>query len=369
VVAVLAELEYEYRRVKVECPACGKEQFVKLRSEGLAMKNGIMSLVIRAACDHEFHLYLDKSYQVRGYEKVDMIVASEMMQVDDAISSFMKDEGMKESKGSMKDSKVRNEFERERFLETFIKFFRGVDASDVYFSPVLYGGSRVAKEKMIPIIEPASPAQVQLASESTIDAVAQEQEIADETIPGPPASEQITDELASAARPAVDLAKESGDEAQEEASGMELPFETIKIQYENRVKKINEIMINLELQNLDNEDALGDVELVKKKAKLQKIREELEAQFNKLLQDHGVEKQDFTIEDVKAQFEGRIKKINQLMLNLELENLNETMSDIDLEKKKIKLEQIREDLKAQYNKFLDGHGIEHQDVEEEETPE
>lgn len=114
---------------------------------------------------------------------------------------------------------------------------------------------------------------------------------------------------------------------------------------------------------------MSDVDLVKKKAKLQKIREELDAQFNKLLQDHGIEKQDLTIDDEKAQFEERIKKINQVMINLELQNLNEAVTDIEFEKKKLKLEQIRDDLKAQYNKFLKDHGIEHQDLPEEESSE
>nr|MDO8111948.1 hypothetical protein [Candidatus Sigynarchaeota archaeon] len=189
---MLAEPMYEFRRVKVQCPTCGTEQAVKLRVDDLVSKNGVASLVIKATCDHEFHLYLDKQFKIRGYEKIDMVV-------------------------------------------------------DCRPAPA------------IPCPEPAK---------STI-----------ETAP----------EVASTPEAAMETNPEAARETAEEGT-TEIPFEEIKAQFELRIKKINEIMINLELQNLN--EVVNDVDLVKKKAKLTKIRDELEAQFNKVLQEHGVAKLD-----------------------------------------------------------------------------
>jgi hypothetical protein len=354
---MLADIEYEFRRVKIECPTCKKEQFLKLKADGMVTNQGIMSLVIRAACDHEFHLYLDKGYKVRGYEKIDMIVASEMMHVDDAISSFMKEEGMHESSSDIKQGKLRNEFDRERFLETFIKFYRAVDVSDVYYSALLLKGSKISKDKALPVVEPETPVKIENIAQRVAEFIASKQE-------PQPTAPKIPAEPPKIAPPPVTQVNESPESPPEETSGLEIPFEAIKVQYESRIKKINEIMISLELQNLD--ETVDDVELVKKKAKLQKIREELEAQFNKLIQEHGVQKKDFAVEDMKAQYESRIKKINRMMIDLELQNVNDAMDDIELEKKKVRLEQVRDELKAQYTKFLDDHEIEHKDIDADE---
>ncbi|MEX2727327.1 MAG: hypothetical protein Q6353_008735, partial [Candidatus Sigynarchaeum springense] len=138
---MLAEPLIDVRRVKIQCPACGKEQYVRLHVENLVMKNGVVSLVIKAACDHEFHLYLDKQFQVRGYERIDAVVSAEMLQVDQEISDFMKGEGIKERASGGFVGKLRNDFERDRYLETFIRYFRGADVADSYWIEAI-GGHR-----------------------------------------------------------------------------------------------------------------------------------------------------------------------------------------------------------------------------------
>ncbi|MBN2154243.1 MAG: hypothetical protein JW839_22500 [Candidatus Lokiarchaeota archaeon] len=335
---MLAEPIIDFRRVKIECPSCGKEQYVKLCTERLEPTNGVVSLVIKAACDHEFHLYVDKQFQVRGYERIDAVVSAEMLQVDQEISDFMKGEGIKERASGRFVGKLRNDVERERYLETVIRYYRGADVADSYWVAEI-GGRRPepatfdpAKNFPLPPL-PSSPAppvvnhgaQVPpVAPTPAGKATARKEKAGLEGLPPPKASvisqatpglvtatpedPKIETQTTRATEPGVEhvpetpvadpgiavkpeaeaVAASAPTEAPEAPEAPEITLDDLRSQFEARIKKINDIMIKLELDNLN--EAVSDVELVKKKAKLAKIKDDLEVQFNKIVSERGLDK-------------------------------------------------------------------------------
>nr|MDO8088351.1 hypothetical protein [Candidatus Sigynarchaeum springense] len=350
---MLAEPLIDIRRVKIECPACGKVQYVKLRVESLVTKNGVVSLVIKAACDHEFHLYLDKQFQVRGYERIDAVVSAEMLQVDQEISDFMKGEGIKERVSGRFIGKLRNDIERDRYLETIIRYFRGADVADSYWVDAISGHRPVpakfepAKAFPLPPL-PSFPAPPETVPAST----------APSPPPSGPAAGAAPDPIPAAA---VTASKAVSSKAKSGLKGLPPP------KAKTSPAPVQEpIVAPAEELKVEIKPDLAAVPIASTVSQAPVITPEKEAgpeaeAVATPAPPAPTEVPEITMEDLRAQFEARVKKINDLMIKLELENLNEAVSDIELVKKKAKLSKIKDDLEAQFNKIVSERGLDKSD--------
>lgn len=55
----------------VVCPYCQKSGFINLHSIELTKSISCIKLNKNTLCEHQIHIYIDKNYVVRGYEKID----------------------------------------------------------------------------------------------------------------------------------------------------------------------------------------------------------------------------------------------------------------------------------------------------------
>ncbi|MEX2757276.1 MAG: hypothetical protein Q6365_018005, partial [Candidatus Sigynarchaeota archaeon] len=60
------------KSIHVQCPACGLKQEVDVPA-ALIKENikGVSTIAIRARCGHGFHIYVDKNFAIRGYQRSD----------------------------------------------------------------------------------------------------------------------------------------------------------------------------------------------------------------------------------------------------------------------------------------------------------
>ncbi|NMC05518.1 MAG: hypothetical protein GYA24_09910 [Candidatus Lokiarchaeota archaeon] len=411
---MLAEPVIDVRRVKIECPACGKEQYVKLRVDSLVAKNGIVSLMIKAACDHEFNLYLDSQFHVRGYERIDAVVSAEMLQVDQEISDFLKDEGMQERASGKFVGKLRNDIDRDRHLEVLIRFFRGADVTGSYWIPAISG-----RRPELPKLEPAKafplpplPSFPAPPTQPTTSAAPFPALAANTLPPGPPktamqvsphgvdrAPATIASHPAPAAEPPstlpvpAPLAKAKHGLKTLPTPATRVPPSQVPAPAEPSPPTIPagspvEAPVDVLVKNPAPVDAStrvleevpapveGQVIIEKPEIETEPANEseavviaEVHAGTGTIetLQGHdhaastsqpsAPEVPEITLEDLRSQFEARVKKINDLMIKLELDNLNESVSDVALVKKKAKLSKLKDDLEAQYNRIVSERGL------------
>ncbi len=449
---MLAEPVIDVRRVKIECPACGKGQYVKLRTESLEMRSGAVSLMIRAACDHEFHLHLDKQFQVRGYERIDAVVSAEMLQVDQEISDFMKGEGIKERASGRFIGKLRNDLDRDKNLETIIRYFRGADVTDAYWISAI-GGRRaepprfdpakafplppvasfpappistpasVVSPLTTPVIAPAKasplppvasfPAPPVAAAPTNI--VAPPAPAPTKAFPLPPMASLIAPPIATPASivappalapakaptpvPAPALStpqatvpevlptasKEPEPKAKPVLKGLPAPKKKVPATPAPEPVAVQDAIVTVEAKpelaiapvarvpetpvvkptpeailEAKSETEPETVVVSTPDASVAETAPEAEPEAVAVATPGPAEAADIpevTMENLRAQFDARIKKINDLMIKLELDNLNETVSDVNLVKKKAKLSKIKDDLEAQFNKIVSERGL------------
>ncbi|MHA1794150.1 MAG: hypothetical protein ACTSVI_16025 [Promethearchaeota archaeon] len=68
-------------KIKIECPICHSVQYIKTPPlNTFKPENGLITLGINGACGHSFQIFLDKSNSVRGYQKADIVISSELLE-------------------------------------------------------------------------------------------------------------------------------------------------------------------------------------------------------------------------------------------------------------------------------------------------
>ncbi len=67
----------ERKAISVHCPSCNAEQLVEVPTT-LIRENikGVSTIAINAKCGHSFHIYVDRRFAIRGYQRSDFDVTS-----------------------------------------------------------------------------------------------------------------------------------------------------------------------------------------------------------------------------------------------------------------------------------------------------
>jgi len=72
-VIISRKMNQQERLIKVICPICTKEKVVKILESVVSNSKALTTISIQKneICEHHFQAFIDKDYQVRGYQKVD----------------------------------------------------------------------------------------------------------------------------------------------------------------------------------------------------------------------------------------------------------------------------------------------------------
>ncbi|MHA1700514.1 MAG: hypothetical protein ACTSWN_16875 [Promethearchaeota archaeon] len=103
-------------KLNIICPSCQKTQVLHIPRTVVKNSGGLATIDVKAVCGHNFHIYLDQNFKIRGYQSADFEFISELEEVDRKISSLIDDEKMQELIKNSGDG-LKNYFNAELFQE------------------------------------------------------------------------------------------------------------------------------------------------------------------------------------------------------------------------------------------------------------
>jgi hypothetical protein len=262
----------------------------------------------------------------------------------------MKGEGIKERASGRFVGKLRNDLDRDRHLETIIRYFRGADATDAYWISAI-GGHRAEPAKF----DPAKAFPLPPVASFPAPPVAAPAAVAAPPAPAPTPAITSPPVAAPAEPPAA--SKTPASKAKPVLKGLPSPKKKVPAAPAPAPVAVQEEPVKVEATP---EPAIEPEVVSKPEVPVAVRAKEAEPEAVAVATPELAEAADVpevTMEDLRAQFDARIKKINDLMIKLELENLNETVSDVALVKKKAKLAKIKDDLEVQFNKIVSERGL------------
>ncbi len=87
-------MDYKSKKVRVRCPVCDKSQIIEIPADQVRdlsskMINGLGNLVVQGKiCEHVFISYIDKNWQERGQERIDFLVQSVSIDMNEIIDGL-----------------------------------------------------------------------------------------------------------------------------------------------------------------------------------------------------------------------------------------------------------------------------------------
>jgi hypothetical protein len=256
----------DLKKVRITCPTCSKKQFLNVAVDVQLPENGIATFSVNAACGHTFQVFIDKHLKVRGSQKADVVLSSELIEVDEQLSEFARIEGIGkayQAANANKPSNIKNVFDDERVLAIVIQYFKSANISDTYAPRVLM---------------PAGP-PVPRAMPQPLPGIKQEKVLKGPVELGKPPVVQVP---VTAFAPAIPVATVKATFVEDGSIDTELwEMEDIKIQYHDRIRRINELLMDIEISTFE-EGVSTDGAKNMKRLRLQRIKEQLETQYEKL---------------------------------------------------------------------------------------
>ncbi|MBD3186284.1 hypothetical protein GF325_05605 [Candidatus Bathyarchaeota archaeon] len=115
-------------KLTITCPSCSKKQVIKVPCSTLDKDGNISTVSIEAACGHRFHVFIDAGGKIRGYQASDIVLISEIVQIDQEISSLLgKENTILGNKHSIK-----NHYNEHDFLQNLDLFFKNRNYTNMY---------------------------------------------------------------------------------------------------------------------------------------------------------------------------------------------------------------------------------------------
>jgi hypothetical protein len=241
--------QISHRKVKITCPNCKKNQFLHLSGSFTESHNGIATILVTGGCGHQFQVFLDKNFSVRGYQKSDFITTARLSNVDNKITC-LKNEKKTVSKPRKFFNVMKNYLDSDDFMESAMRFFRGISKVDSnLFSLLLESTGESGHDGCNDELEAIPVAVNQIECQDHDYNFTME----------------IDDRLES--------------QSQGSPSQFNVNIEEFKLEYKKRLKEINELLVDLELDNLHGNIDPGDYEQQKKE--LDEIKRELDTMFTR----------------------------------------------------------------------------------------
>ena len=150
----------QLRKVRITCPTCSKKQFLAVKDDVQFPDEGITTFSVNSACGHSFQVFIDKHLKVRGTQKADAVISSELIDVDEQLSEFSKIEGIGkafQTANANKPHGIKNVFDDDRVLAIVIRYFKCACIGDSY-APVALMSARPA---ISPVAQQSKPGSKQ----------------------------------------------------------------------------------------------------------------------------------------------------------------------------------------------------------------
>ena len=128
----------ETKEINLRCPCCGRLQIVLVPTSMANNNTGISTIQVNAACGHQFDIYMDVQFQIRGFHRPDFTLISQLADVDKKISSLMKERTTTTEFNTCDLNTYKNYFDGDGFLDNF-SGFNTVSKIDVYSRTYLLG--------------------------------------------------------------------------------------------------------------------------------------------------------------------------------------------------------------------------------------
>ncbi|MHA1684549.1 MAG: hypothetical protein ACTSUE_26660 [Promethearchaeota archaeon] len=69
------------KEIHLRCPECNAEQALAFPSELVDQSKRLTTVLVRGACGHKFHAFIDKDFNVRGYQASDIILPARFVEM------------------------------------------------------------------------------------------------------------------------------------------------------------------------------------------------------------------------------------------------------------------------------------------------
>ncbi|MHA2000269.1 MAG: hypothetical protein ACTSU9_19345 [Promethearchaeota archaeon] len=217
------------REISISCPTCSSSQVINVPGDAIAKDGGISTVAIEAACGHRFLIFIDNDLKVRGYQSADIVLISEIVKIEEEISSILDSEGIK----LKQEGSLRNFFNERDFLEHVDIFFKALNYSDPYSRKVVSNaGEKVEAETVV---------KTEAGTESRVTVIKSESKAT--------------------------------------------PMELIKRTYGIRVKQLEDAILKLEISTIRDENILSESELKEKREKLMELKGKMQDYFEEFLRN------------------------------------------------------------------------------------
>lgn len=197
----------EAKEINLKCPCCGKSQVVLVPVSVANKQTGISTIQVNAACGHQFDIYIDIQFQIRGFHRPDFTIISQLANLDKKLSSLLNERSSTTNDDIKNINNYKNYFDGDGFLESFTGF-NTVSKIDIY-----------SKTKLLGVLQ----------------------------MPGDPDSKVIVSDTPKVARGKID-SKES-----------KAQLEEIKRQYELRMQKVRELMKDQAMMTDEEKDKILEI--------------------------------------------------------------------------------------------------------------
>jgi hypothetical protein len=147
------------KEISLKCPCCGKSQIVLVPMSVASKQTGVSTIQVNAACGHQFDIYIDVKFQIRGFHRPDFTIISQLASVDKKLSSLLGKRSSSSENGSNIIGDFKNYFDGDGFLDSF-SGFNTVSKIDVYSKTKLLGIVQVVGDPNSKVIVSPAPKTV-----------------------------------------------------------------------------------------------------------------------------------------------------------------------------------------------------------------
>src|SRR5512137_1324835 len=81
--------EDDRKALNVQCPVCNLKQDVEVPTRIIRENiKGVSTIAINAQCGHSFHIFVDKNFAIRGYQRSDFDVTATAVEPEQAVQNY-----------------------------------------------------------------------------------------------------------------------------------------------------------------------------------------------------------------------------------------------------------------------------------------
>jgi hypothetical protein len=127
------------KQISINCPVCNQGQKITIPAAMLSKENGIADIQIKGVCGHNYDIYIDNNFKVRGYHRPDFVLISHLAEVDRKLSTIIQDDSELGSTITAEIKNYKNYFDSNQNLDDIKLFLDTESYVDIYSRTKLLG--------------------------------------------------------------------------------------------------------------------------------------------------------------------------------------------------------------------------------------